>query len=1098
MSIEEGLSQSSAFSIVQDEYGFIWIGTQGGLNCYNGVDFLQLADVAGSDLKLSNNYINRIVIEKGHILWIGTQTGGINRIDLETMELRIFEHDPANKQGLKSNNIKDLEILDDKYLIVATSLGLNVIDLSSLDIQTDGAMVGFDVNTLAQSDRNQTWVGTNENGLYLYDRLNFAKIELPNSWGNKPITKLLQDKNGNLWIGSTQGLYFWNEAKTVFKHIPIESSVDQFADNRVRALLEDKEGDIWVGTLSGLQRISMDKYDTSLSTFDIVVESGVEAGNITDLYQDSSGLIWVGTFTHGVYKGSKRNAGFQHISKEKNNMQSLSSPLIWSIIEDDQWIWVGTQNGLNKISYDFSVFEHLLVQSKDMSSSIQSVLKIENDLWCGTDGDGIQIIHSDGTISSMKHSENDQNSIGSNGIFYLHQGKGTNIWIGSRNGLTRYNYENKAFKHWTKDSPVGQRLSSDRVYCVLEDDGLVWICTSKGLNVLNVVTGNIDHILTNPDDENSLTGNRVLNILKDSQGYMWIGTTNGLNRYVKKHQKFTRIGKKQGLFNEVIYSSIEDREGRIWISTSYGLSFVNPKTMMITNYGPKDGLASLEFNLNAVMEDHNGKLYFGGVEGLTIVDPKSIAINLNIPKVAITKVKIAGVDQNFSIKPSQYKELQIEYNQNFVTFEFSALDFTIHEKNKYLYQLEGYEDVWHDPGKYNVASYSNLPGGDYRFKVKASNNDGVWNEQGISMRMHVSDPPWKTLAAYVLYGIIFFVFFYYIIQYKTKAQTAKTMTKLRVITKSLNNSLDIDEVANKLLEHLKGTITHCRIELFLLSNDDFESIAVLEKKHTHELLPIELKETLLGKAKANQSTVFIEPLKNRYTDKEDQWLNSVRQVLILPLMSQNAFMGCAMIFPDEQIIFSKSILGFIQTLIGHAEMALQNALLYQKVKNIASLDSLTDLLTRRSFFELAEKEFNRAQRYKRHMGIIMIDIDHFKAINDDHGHQVGDEVLKLFAQLSRSYLRDVDFMGRYGGEEFIIVLTESDFEITKIVAKRLCKSIASNDEFELKCGIKQITASFGISAFTPQSSSLKELIELADKGMYKAKNNGRNRVEYID
>ncbi|MCJ8271076.1 MAG: hypothetical protein MJK04_16950, partial [Psychrosphaera sp.] len=569
--------------------------------------------------------------------------------------------------------------------------------------------------------------------------------------------------------------------------------------NVVSSLFEDSQGTLWVGTYGG----GLNRYQTQQNRFthfnhDLADLNSLSDDVIMSIYEDKQGAIWVGTQAGGLNKLDTQRQAFGHVKRHATSPDSLSNNNVWSLYKDSKGIlWVGTDGGLNRYNaetQDFSHFKHQPAKQHSLSSNfINSIVEDrEGTLWIGSYGGGLNKYNRDTQrFEHFKHDSSDLNSLSDNLVITLLKDSKNTLWVGTKGGglncldLNQTNditapsagqsadvgqHSPVVFKHYLHNASDADSLSHNTVLSIFEDStGIIWIGTwGGGLNRFDAQAEHFEHFIHQPSDPQSLSDDTVLTIYEDTKGSLWIGTTGGLNKFDTKTKKFSHYREKDGLANDAVYGILEDAQAHLWLSTNKGLSRFNPVTESFDNYDVNDGLQSNEFTPGARFKGADGELFFGGKNGFNRFFPENIKDDTGSPEVVLTDFLLAnqsvvvnpnpqGDRAKFSL-PKDINALQhltLTYQQNLITFEFAALHFTNPLKNNYAYQLIGQDSYWvQTDAKNRRATYTNLAPGDYTLRIKASNKDGYWNEQGKSLKITVEPPPWRTWWAYSFYSLL--------------------------------------------------------------------------------------------------------------------------------------------------------------------------------------------------------------------------------------------------------------------------------------------------------------------------------------------------------
>jgi signal transduction histidine kinase/ligand-binding sensor domain-containing protein/DNA-binding response OmpR family regulator len=848
INVEQGLSQNTIYCIFQDSRGFIWFGSQDGLNRYDGYGFTIFKHNPDDPTSLSANVIWCIYEDGFGVLWIGTLGGGINKFDREKEQFIDYRHNPDDSTSLSNNTVLSIYEDNSSELWIGTEGGgLNKLVRGESkkspptfvhykhDPNEPNSLSHNVAYSICEDKSGVLWIGTLGGGLnelisgdnershptfkhYKHDPVN------PSSISDNLIYSVYEDNFGELWIGTVNGglnkLIRSDNKKsppTFIRYTHDPNNPTSLSNNRVESIYEDNSGILWVGTQRGLSKLSRSDNEESPVNFihythDPNNPTSLSDNRVQSIYEDKSGVLWIGTEGGGLNKFNLKNKQFNYYTNEPDNPASLSNNIVLSIYEDKSGVlWIGTYGGgLNKLIRGdteespptFIQYKHDPNDPTSLGSNI--VLSIYEDksgvLWIGTyDGGLNKLIRSDSeespsTFIQYKRDRNDPTSLRSTTVFSICEDKSGDLWIGTMGGglnkLIKGDTEESSptFIHYKNDpnDPTSfpddsTNLNDHTVFSIYEDNsGVLWIGTrSGGLNKL--VRGDSKespptfiHYTYDPNDPTSISANSIYSIYEDNSGELWIGTVGGgLNKFNRQKEQFKRYREIDGLPNNVIYGILEDDYGNLWVSTNKGLSKYNPKTKIFKNYDMKDGLRSNEFDQGAYYKSKSGEMFFGGINGIDFFHPDSIKGNPNIPPIVFTDFQLNNKPVFFGFDTTlnrailnksitETNEIELIHNDKVISFEFAALDFHSPAKNKYAYMLEGFEEDW----KFTDASrryvtYTNLDPGEYTFIVKGSNNNGIWNEEGATLKLIILPPWWQTIWAFILYAVIVLTVVYY-------------------------------------------------------------------------------------------------------------------------------------------------------------------------------------------------------------------------------------------------------------------------------------------------------------------------------------------------
>ncbi len=790
ISVEQGLSQISVNCLLQDRNGFMWFGTLDGLNKYNGYNFKIYQYEIKDPSTLSHNSILSIFEDRSGLIWIGTDGGGLNRYDPKTNQFKHYKYDPQNAHSISDNRVT--AIFEDKsnILWIGTINGLNKFDPKEQqffryfhDPENTNSLGNNYIQCLCEVQTGDIWIGTGGGGISVLSRNNQGKDQFTHikrdpknlsSLINNTVNSILQDNTGMIWIATNGGLDKYDPGKKQFTHFQNDpDNPKSLINNTVNSILQDSTGMIWIGTNGGL-----DKYDPGKEQF---VHYMDESFSITTFCKDRTGVLWIGTIGSGIYKFYREKENFLHYNRDLSDTNSLISNVVWSFCEDSRGIlWIGTVSGLDQFDRSKNQFIHYTNDPQNPNSlSNNDVRSIHEDqsgaLWIGTSGGGLNKLNRDrNQFKRFLNNPRNPTSLSHNFVSIIFEDRKKMLWIGTYGGgLNKFDRHKGECTRYVKDPNDINSLAHNYVNVIYEDrTGKLWIGTRGGLDKFDQQNNCFIHYKNDPDNPNSLSYNLIFSILEDQSGMLWIGTYGGgLNRLNPRTETFTHFTEKDGLPNDAIYGLLMDKAGNIWISTNNGLSQFNPETQIFKNFNISDGLQSKEFDRGAYYKSiRTGEMFFGGVNGFNAFFPDKIKDNPFIPQIVITDFKLFNtsvligekIDDRIILTKSitETDKIEISYKQNVLSFEFAALHYISPEKNQYAYMMEELDKDWNYVNNRRFASYTGIPPGKYTFRVKASNNDGVWNEKGASIKITITPPFWqtwwfRTLIAIFIIGIAF-------------------------------------------------------------------------------------------------------------------------------------------------------------------------------------------------------------------------------------------------------------------------------------------------------------------------------------------------------
>ena len=791
-SINEGLSQNTVLCLLQDRYGFIWIGTEDGLNKFDGYEFISYKHDNADSSSISHNQINALFEDQDGKIWIATSKG-LNIFDRKTEKFKKIIHSAKNTESAADFITS---IFKDKKgnMWIGSSADLKLYKegkFFSFKVSNKNNNEVNKVNYLFEDPHGLLWVSVGKD-LRRFNPISKTFISLPAILeNNKELRKafirvIKKDHLGRLWIGTDYfGVFLFDEKQNSvvnFRHIP--SDKNSLPIDIVREIYIANDNEVWIGTRDGLAI-----YNTQAKTFknysnDIYNPYSLSHNSIRSILKDRSGNFWIGTYAGGINLITQGNNMFSLISEQIGNRNGLSYRVVSSIINGDQHsLWVGTEGGgLNYINHNLSVIKKytLLENSTDVSANtVKSLLKDNETLWIGTFKGFWKLNISSNKLEKYLIPEN-------KGVYSLEKTK-QGIWLGTNGSgliLMRNDGTTAVFKNNISDENSICGNSITKIYKDALDH--LWIGTDRGLNYYNGKS--FKKYLYDANNPYSISSSSILSVFIDSKNRTWIGTKGGgLNLFDSKTQRFYSLTTKDGLSNNVIQTILEDDNGHLWMSSNKGLSKLVIKNnqlpfksndIEISNYFAEDGLQSNQFLTGASNKNSKGELFFGGINGISYFNPKEIRKNSNQPMVVFTDllIKNKSVDINFEDSPlinsiNETNEVTLSNDQAFITIKFAGINYTNPNKNQYAYKLEGFrnDDDWHNVGNQRTATYTNLDAGTYAFKVKSANNDGIWNNEPKILKIIVLPPWWKSWWAFIIYILLIMslLYFYYYYSLKT-------------------------------------------------------------------------------------------------------------------------------------------------------------------------------------------------------------------------------------------------------------------------------------------------------------------------------------------
>ncbi len=807
LTINDGLSQNTVYCTFQDKKGFIWIGTEDGLNRFDGADWLIFKHETNNKQSLSNNQVNAIEQDEDGQLIVATADG----LNIYDPSKNIFRKVNLHTSKDQSNEFVSSVAKDSKGRFwISSRDGLKLLKKDKSAVETsfkyETKITGLNpekvLNTF-ESASHQLWVNTGT-GLRIFSTSTLRFEPLPAVIANTKglndgnVRVIKQDSQNNFWFGTeAHGIFYYDVAKQSvinYRNNPVLNSI---ASNVVRDIFFYSPTEIWFGTRDGLSILDLQSQRFHNYFYDKYNPYSLSHNSVRNFLRDNAGSIWLGTFAGGlnVFYESSRN--FNYIGEKLGNDLGLNHRVVSAIHQEPNGaLWVGTEGGgLNYIDRAKGNYRYFPVNN--LANNGSNIVKCMADdgkgkIWLGT-YNGISIFDKQTQVFSGLF-RSDNGNLNFTGNYQIHDivldGNTSYIATNGKGLLIHTPTNTRELIYNQKDA---QTISSNNLSALLKTGDNLWIGSQRGLNKYNISQNKFTRYLHSEKDLASLSANSVLCLYQDKDANLWIGTEGGgLNYFDAKKEKFKAITTNDGLANNVVHSLIQDNEGFLWASTNKGLSKINiqaffqdSSNLNIINYNVSDGLQSNQFSNIAVEMGLNGELLFGGINGITSFFPAKIKANSFKPRVVFTgfyirnkEVSLQTEDSPLSKQIEETTEIELSYDQAYFTIKYAALNFINPEKNRYAFKLEGFNDEdWIDVGNQRSVNYTNLTPGKYVFKVKASNNDGVWNDEIRTLKIKVLPPFWKTWWAYLLYvaliaGLLYIYYIYSIRTAKLKNQLA--------------------------------------------------------------------------------------------------------------------------------------------------------------------------------------------------------------------------------------------------------------------------------------------------------------------------------------
>lgn len=794
LDITQGLSNNQVNSIFKDHRGFMWFGTNSGLNRYDGYAFKTYKHSDQDSTTIMDDQVFSIFEGPERKIWIRTQST-FNIYDSHTEKVSRRSDLYLLSKGLPKDGLVTILKKDETFYFVYADAGVYEYNVDGQVKQIKYSRIEKGapnpITSAGIDSKNYLWV-VRYNGLLEKLDMDQGKKLIQTQIPQKQPIKVYQpfslfiDNQDDIWMyqrSSTQGIYYYNTARNSVQLINENTEPIALSSNTVTGVTQDPEGQIWVITdHGGVNIINKQLNQVRVLRSKEGDPTAIAENALYAVYRDNLGIMWLGSYKKGISYYDRNSIQFPLIRHRPSDHNSLPFDDINTFVEDKLGnIWIGS-NGGGLIYFDrkknsFKQYQHQPGNPHSLGNDVIVSLFLDHQdkLWIGTYQGGLDCF--DGkTFTHYRHNEADPTSIADNNVFTIYEDRNLNLWIGMLNsGVDRFDRKANRFYHHNLTIP--NTLHHDNVTSLTEDSrGNLWIGTSWGIDVLDKASGRF----INYTSENSqLSYNSVNGILEDHSGNVWVGTNRGLNVLPRGKNEFIAFYAKDGLPDNTILDILQDNQKKLWVSTKSGLSKIElteatgqPLAIRCTNYTEHEGLQGREFNRYAAYKTRAGELLFGGAYGFNLFNPEKIKAGFSTPPVVLTNlqlfnrpVAVGETVNNRSVLEksiSETSELKLAHNQNDFSFEFAALGYSNAAKTRYAYMLEGFNKDWIlANGSTRTATYTNIDPGNYTFKIKVSHDDGSWSEQGLQLKVFIAPPFWKTGWAYLLYGAVLGGLFYF-------------------------------------------------------------------------------------------------------------------------------------------------------------------------------------------------------------------------------------------------------------------------------------------------------------------------------------------------
>ena len=878
INIEDGLPNNTVKAIIKDNLGFLWIGTNDGLCRYESPNHIKIYRSGDSTLfnTLESSFIRSLFFDSKNNLWIGTRQGGLTRYNQETENWTTFRHDSNDPHSISDDEILTITEDNQGRIWVGTENGLNIFQPDkenfvsfTMDKTQVGALRSKAVLSIIEDHQGWMWIGTWAGGLYLFIPSKSGKIQdgklrnfVPNSTAEAlNVWDILQDSQNRYWLGTRgAGVFLMtlpsnannysisNSWQPSFHSYAYQKNETSIANNHIENIFEDSKGILWVATINGLNRLFPKESNTITQnnipdfyfqtfTFDYGDNTSLLQNNVISIFEDNQGIIWFGTYS-GISKYNKYANQFNVYEFFEDVSNTPNAQNLFIDKEGTAWIGNGDR-GLMKYTFNHNE-KPKSIQTKSLKGNYISSLYCDDDrhLYLGSKKGILRLDIKTNKLKTYQlpsELEKKFNSFFIRSIIKDHQNR---IWIGTDQGLYVLLEDSGTYIPILHDMDISNSISDNVINTVFLDSRQnIWVATYNGLNKLIGSEGNqfsFEQFKHDPTNlELSIPSNRIISI-EESNNTLYLGSGNGLYGYDLEEKTFTNFSKSDNKYS--IQSIEKTKEGNLWASTQQGIFFFDTKAKQFNTYEKKDGLGDFVFLTGSSYADKKGQLFFGSRRGVTSFKPSDLQKNEIPPPVYITEIRKMGPDGEKRNNSVFIDELELEHDEYFLSLEFAALNYDRSEKNKYAFKLEGLEEKWNYTEKLSPAVYTNLNPGTYTFRVKASNNDGLWNEQGTSLRIIKKPAFWQTW--WFIFGSILFSLICIWVVVKAYIKNIKAHnTVLQKYNRDLNQEITRRELIEKELQEREEGLKLSNAEL-QRSNKDLEQFAYIASHDLQEPLRV--------------------------------------------------------------------------------------------------------------------------------------------------------------------------------------------------------------------------------------------------------------------
>lgn len=768
------LSYQFVRSIAQDQHGFMWFGTQEGLHRYDGYQFVSYHHRTEDLNSIGADVVSRVLVDKIGRLWVATRGGGLNLFNAS--QSNFYRFNQSSKTSIAHNNVNALFEDSEGKIWAGTEDGISILFGTSQSWQIQhikfrlGQSNGLRhkvVHSIVQVNSNEIWVGTLGGGVSAFTLDGQFVKHIPLHFGDselKLINVLYKDSENSVWIGTVDlGLHKINLATNDIVHYAFNAEdAKSVSSNTIEAIIQDKRGQIWIASDKGLMI-----YDHQNDNFWQYHHSpanpySLKNDFILTLFEDSEELMWIGTLA-GVNRWDPKQTTFSQFNAQKYPELTNSTVTDFTSRNEDAVLFSTYSGGIYQLGKHSNTISTIDLPEQLSDLRVMTILYEKQHLWIGTRSSGLYYLNlQTSEIKHFQHDAKNNRSISANSITDIIKTSSGDIWVSTfHNGINRLEADDGFERYNKNDQNVLSGPSSNHVMRIVEDNqGFLWLGTyGGGLNRFSPKDNSFIHLQHNENIATSISSDLAWLVFKDSKQNLWVGTqAAGLNmlsaQAIKdEHYEFVRFNAVDGMKSRTVYGIAEDKESGIWISTNKGISRYDTMERSFKHFGISHGLTELEYNHGAYFTDADNTLYFGSANGVTRVDPDKINKNHAAPTIKLISISRLNQTLSFDQPIEQIKQVNFDYSDQLISFEFVGLNYNDPTSTQYRYRLNGFDKAWIDAGSLRKANYTNLPSGSYQLFVKAKNSDNVWSEPTQLIEVYIAPAPWNTWWAYTLYAV---------------------------------------------------------------------------------------------------------------------------------------------------------------------------------------------------------------------------------------------------------------------------------------------------------------------------------------------------------